>query len=321
VNRVLAALIAVTIAIGSIFLALHRDVRPTTSASTIQTADVTPLLDRKEEFAARASRSRTTVSPQVIHSPRALKKPVIHKPVHKAVRRVVADDGSCGNWRSTLGADEAWIYERESGMDPTPADVNPRSGARGLGQLLESTYRDLGIVPDWNPCHERDAARAYMRQPYDSWSRARAFWESHRWWKVEQPACHADHSFESSYVRVVGTTRRVLMGRQSQYKTKRDDVLAAIKKLTAEQGRSPSLREVSGETGVSIATLHSYMAKLKEEGAIEWQEKSHRSIRIKTAAPPTPFSPFPQQPVPLPPPPTAPPQPVATPSQDIDPGF
>ena len=118
---------------------------------------------REEAASARASRSR----------PVLLRATSVSTPV---------STGCGSSWRASLGADEAWIYERESGMDPTPADVNPSSGARGLGQLLDSTYADLGMVPDWDPCHEIAAARAYMRGRYGSWSNARAFWEAHSWW-------------------------------------------------------------------------------------------------------------------------------------------
>lgn len=65
-------------------------------------------------------------------------------------------------------------------MDPN--SQNRSTGARGLGQLLDSTYRSLGMVPDWNPCHEIDAQRAYMRERYGSWSAARGWWEGHSWW-------------------------------------------------------------------------------------------------------------------------------------------
>lgn len=121
------------------------------------------------------------------------------------------------------------------------------------------------------------------------------------------------------------------MGRQSQYKIKRDLVIAAINTLTTRNGRSPSLREISAETGVSIATLHSYMGKLQAEGAIEWQEKSHRSIRLKQPGVPVVSSPSPNSPTSPPPAPVPPPspQPVAAPAavlvrpdlEEIDPGF
>jgi hypothetical protein len=90
---------------------------------------------------------------------------------------------SCGSgWVSTLDSDERWIDNRESHLDPTPADVNPSSGARGLGQLLPSTYAGLGLTPSWNPCDEIVAQRSYMRGRYGTWANARRFWENHLWW-------------------------------------------------------------------------------------------------------------------------------------------
>lgn len=70
----------------------------------------------------------------------------------------------------------------ESNLDPTPNDVNPSSGARGLGQLLPSTYADLGLQPSWAPCDEIVAQRKYMEGRYHTWAAARAFWEEHSWW-------------------------------------------------------------------------------------------------------------------------------------------
>lgn len=111
------------------------------------------------------------------------------------------------------------------------------------------------------------------------------------------------------------------MGRQSQYTKKRDDLLAAIRKLTAQQGGSPSLREISDETGISIATLHSYLDKLSAEGAIEWQKKAHRAITIKNSGTPSLIS---APPLAAPQPaPTLPPAPTPAPArlEAIDPGF
>lgn len=137
----------------------------------------------------RASRSRR-IPERVVARATATPVPTrIHRTaqpvvIHHSRPAVRSSRGGCtdSNWLSTLGSDERWIDQRESGLDPTPSDVNPSSGARGLGQLLDSTYRDLGITPSWDPCDEIVAQRAYMRGRYGSWSNARAFWESHSWW-------------------------------------------------------------------------------------------------------------------------------------------
>lgn len=129
----------------------------------------------------RAGRSRPVFAPSrprrlaPHHAPRRSYVPV-------ARHHDVAPSACSSSWLASLGTDERWIDQRESGLDPTPRDVNPRSGAMGLGQLLRSTYADLGLVPDFNPCHEIAAQRAYMRGRYGSWSNARAFWENHHWW-------------------------------------------------------------------------------------------------------------------------------------------
>lgn len=69
------------------------------------------------------------------------------------------------------------------------------------------------------------------------------------------------------------------MGRQSLYHYKRDGIVEAITRLSTD-GRSPSLREVADVADVSVATLHSYLSKMRDEGLVEWNEKSHRSLRI-----------------------------------------
>jgi Mn-dependent DtxR family transcriptional regulator len=70
------------------------------------------------------------------------------------------------------------------------------------------------------------------------------------------------------------------MGRRSQYPVKRQEVVRAIFSLTQELHRTPSVREIAGRTGVSLATLHSYLENLAEEGLIEWRPKRHRSLRL-----------------------------------------
>lgn len=70
------------------------------------------------------------------------------------------------------------------------------------------------------------------------------------------------------------------MGRQSLYQYKRDGIVEAIERLSAD-GRSPSLREIADVADVSVATLHSYLKAMRDEGIVEWHEKSHRSLRIK----------------------------------------
>lgn len=163
----------------------HTSSAPHVSAASIVTP-VVPAEDRLAEVRdIRASRSRLVAVPKATHKPVVhvvVKPKIIHHHVHHYQALKKEPSGGCSDWRASLGTDEAWIYQHESGMDPTPNDVNPQSGARGLGQLLPSTYRNLGIPADWDPCHERDAARVYMHERYHSWSNARSFWEANRWW-------------------------------------------------------------------------------------------------------------------------------------------
>lgn len=125
-----------------------------------QVADATTAARRAREAAASSRASRSRPIPPRSSTP--------------------TSTGCGSNWQASLGADERWIYERESGMDPH--NVNPSSGAFGLGQLLASTYADLGMSMSSDPCSEIAAARAYMRARYGSWSNARGFWEAHSWW-------------------------------------------------------------------------------------------------------------------------------------------
>lgn len=70
------------------------------------------------------------------------------------------------------------------------------------------------------------------------------------------------------------------MPRQSLYQFKRDGILTAIETLRAATGKAPSIREIAEVADVSIATLHSYLVKMKDEGVIEWQERHHRSLKL-----------------------------------------
>jgi DNA-binding IclR family transcriptional regulator len=69
------------------------------------------------------------------------------------------------------------------------------------------------------------------------------------------------------------------MGRASLYEFKRDGILEVIRRLSAS-GRAPSLREVASVADVSVATLHSYLKRMADEGLVEWHSKSHRSLRL-----------------------------------------
>lgn len=70
------------------------------------------------------------------------------------------------------------------------------------------------------------------------------------------------------------------MARASLYEFKRDGILEAIVSITSATGRAPSMREVADVADVSVATLHSYLQQMRQEGLVEWRERSHRSLRV-----------------------------------------
>jgi hypothetical protein len=172
------ALIPITAAVALPFLpathAPHRKEVPSAVAAAVE------VPDPPQRLMPRSSRSRRLVPiHRVVARPRRVKPRVVHQ--RPAVRRY-ATVYSCSNWRNTLNSSQVYIFEHESGMDPSPSDVNPSSGARGLGQLLPSTYADLSMTPDWDPCDEILAADKYAHERYGSWSAAESFWRAHAWW-------------------------------------------------------------------------------------------------------------------------------------------
>lgn len=70
------------------------------------------------------------------------------------------------------------------------------------------------------------------------------------------------------------------MPRQSLYHFKRDGILDTIETLTVATGKAPSIREIAQVADVSIATLHLYLTRMKEEGLIQWTERHHRSLKV-----------------------------------------
>jgi SOS-response transcriptional repressor LexA len=71
------------------------------------------------------------------------------------------------------------------------------------------------------------------------------------------------------------------MARQSLYEMRKDAIVDTIAKLHDAHGQPPSLREVASVTDISVATLHSYLMKLRQEGIVEWSDRSHRSLKIR----------------------------------------
>lgn len=135
--------------------------------------------------------SATRVSSHdVVHRVTAGSVPVVEHPspaVSALPQQTVRSDRHrtphrCNNrhWRRSLTADERWVDWRESRLNPRA--VEPSTRAFGLGQLLPSTYRNLGLPMSAAPCQEIKAQRRYAKARYGNFRRARAWWEANGWW-------------------------------------------------------------------------------------------------------------------------------------------
>lgn len=69
------------------------------------------------------------------------------------------------------------------------------------------------------------------------------------------------------------------MARASKYDESKRYML---RRILGSQGQSaaPSVREFAQELDIGVATVHSYLSKLAEEGLIEWEQGRHRSLRL-----------------------------------------
>lgn len=73
------------------------------------------------------------------------------------------------------------------------------------------------------------------------------------------------------------------MGRASKYEQHRSAILDALAQAESSHARPPTVRTLADSCGVGVATMHSYLTRLSEEGVVEWQAKSHRSLRLRQA--------------------------------------
>jgi hypothetical protein len=75
-----------------------------------------------------------------------------------------------------------WIFNKESHINPKAK--NPSSSARGVGQLLESTYRNIGLKHSADPLAQVVASIAYISRHYgsDGACAAKSFWQKHSYY-------------------------------------------------------------------------------------------------------------------------------------------
>lgn len=69
------------------------------------------------------------------------------------------------------------------------------------------------------------------------------------------------------------------MARASKYEDKKDELLGLVAKAQIAHGRPPSVRDLAEALDVGVATAHSYVAKLSDEGLVEWSSGRHRTLR------------------------------------------
>jgi len=75
-----------------------------------------------------------------------------------------------------------WIFNKESHINPKAK--NHYSTAKGVGQLLESTYRNIGLKHSADPLAQVVASIAYISRHYgaDGACAAKSFWQKHNYY-------------------------------------------------------------------------------------------------------------------------------------------
>ena len=75
-----------------------------------------------------------------------------------------------------------WIFNKESHINSKAK--NPISSAKGVGQLLDSTYRNLGLKHSADPLAQVVASIAYISRHYgsDGACAAKSFWLRHSYY-------------------------------------------------------------------------------------------------------------------------------------------
>lgn len=70
------------------------------------------------------------------------------------------------------------------------------------------------------------------------------------------------------------------MARASHFDDHRQEVMRLIFQAQIAHGKAPSIRSLAKKFNVGVATMHSYLTKLHEEGKVEWRPGKHRSLKL-----------------------------------------
>lgn len=73
------------------------------------------------------------------------------------------------------------------------------------------------------------------------------------------------------------------MARSTKYQEHREGVLLMIHRASMAHGKSPTVRDLADHFEVGVATMHSYLRRLSDEGVIEWRPGRHRSLKFTPA--------------------------------------
>jgi Transglycosylase SLT domain len=75
-----------------------------------------------------------------------------------------------------------WIFKKESHINPKAKSKH--SSAKGVGQLLESTYRNIGLKHSADPLAQVVASIAYISRHYgaDGACAAKSFWQKNSYY-------------------------------------------------------------------------------------------------------------------------------------------
>jgi hypothetical protein len=101
-------------------------------------------------------------------------RPPLESVSPKAIARELLTPKQYACFTKLMGKESAW----------NPKAKNPESTARGIGQLLEPTYRNLGMRHSTHGVPQVVAALAYIGRKYGSAGPCGAWkhWQKHKWY-------------------------------------------------------------------------------------------------------------------------------------------